>query len=72
MTDARTREPNGPAKPPELPALASRRKCPTCGRGRAIVFRQIREYVESVKGAPSSARGAARRHTAGRDGKRAE
>jgi hypothetical protein len=52
MADAPTREPNGPAKRPESPALASRGKCPTCGRGRAIVFRQIREYVESVKGAP--------------------
>ena len=72
MADAPTREPNGPVKRPEFPALASRRECPTCGRAGAIVFRQIREYVESVKGAPSSARGAARRHTAGRDGKRAE
>jgi len=52
MADARTRGPSRPAKRPESPALASRRKCPHCGRGRAIVFRQIREYDASVNGAP--------------------
>ena len=52
MVDARTREPTGSAKHPESPALASRPKCPTCGRARAIVFRLLREHEASVTGAP--------------------
>jgi hypothetical protein len=52
MADARTREPTGSAKHPVCPALASRPKCPNCGRERAIVFRQLREHEASVAGAP--------------------
>jgi hypothetical protein len=52
VADARTREPNSSSKKPESPALVTRRNCPNCGRERAIVFRQIRDYDESVKGAP--------------------
>jgi len=52
MVDARSREPTGSRKHLEPSALAYRQKCPTGGRERAIVFRQIRDRDESVKGAP--------------------
>jgi hypothetical protein len=52
MAYGRTREPDGSVTPPESPTLAFRPTCATCGREGAIVFRQIREYDVSVKGAP--------------------
>jgi hypothetical protein len=52
MVDTRPHELNGLAKKTESPAVASRVKCPNCGREPAIVFPLIREYYMAVKDTP--------------------
>ena len=52
MSATLPRGPNGSAKPHDGPALATRLKCPNCGREPAIVFPLIEGYDKPVKDAP--------------------